>query len=110
MYFSAAAGAAWNNENYTDPTISGRKSTEGFASLELNMFNMGDLSMLTSLYVFPSFTESGRIRSDFKFDLKYDLPLDIYFKLGYTLNYDNRPVEGASETDYVFQTTVGWEL
>lgn len=110
MYFSTAAGAAWNNENYTDPTIPSRKSTEGFASLELNMFNMGDLSLLTSLYVFPSFTESGRIRSDFKFDLKYDLPLDIYFGVGYTLNYDNKPVEGASETDYVFQTTVGWEL
>ena len=74
------------------------------------MFNMGDLSLLTSLYVFPSLTESGRIRSDFKFDLKYDLPLDIYIGVGYTLNYDNQPVEGASESDYVFQTTVGWEL
>ena len=110
MYFSAAVGAAWNNENYTDPAIPGRQSTEGFASLELNMFNMGDLSLLTSLYVFPSLTESGRIRSDFKFDLKYDLPLDIYIGVGYTLNYDNQPVEGASESDYVFQTTVGWEL
>jgi len=110
MYFSAAAGAAWNNENYTDPAIPGRQSTEGFASLELNMFNMGDLSMLTSIYVFPSLTESGRIRSDFKFDLKYDLPLDIYFGIGFTLNYDNKPVEGASKSDYVFQTSVGWEL
>jgi len=110
MYFSAAAGAAFNNENYTDPTLASRQSTEGFASLELNMFNMGDLSLLTSLYVFPSLTESGRIRSDFKFDLKYDLPLDIYFGVAYTLNYDNKPVEGASESDYVFQTSVGWEL
>lgn len=110
MYFSASAGAAWNNENYTDPTIPSRNSAEGFAGLEVNMFNMGDLSMLTSLYVFPSFTESGRVRSDFKFDISYDLPLDIYFKVGYTLNFDNKPVEGASKTDYVFQTTVGWEL
>ncbi len=110
MYFSASAGAAWNNENYTDPTIPSRNSAEGFAGFELNMFNMGDLGMLTSLYIFPSFTESGRVRSDFKFDLTYDLPLEIYFKIGYTLNYDNKPVEGASETDYVFQTTVGWEL
>lgn len=107
---NASAGAAWNNENYTDPAIPSRNSAEGFAGLELNMFNMGDLGMFTSLYIFPSFTENGRVRSDFKFDLTYDLPLDIYFKLGYTLNYDNKPVEGASETDYVFQTTVGWKL
>jgi hypothetical protein len=27
-----------------------------------------------------------------------DLPLDFYIGLGYTLNYDNRPFEGASES------------
>ena len=110
IYLSANAGGAWNNENYTDPSIESRNSAEGFAGMELNMFDIGDLSLLSSLAVYPSFTESGRIRSDFKFDLKYDFPLDLYIKLGYTLNYDNKPVEGASETDYIFQTTVGWEL
>ena len=44
------------------------------------------------------------------FDLKYDLPLDFYIRLGYTLNYDNKPVEGATESDYVLQTSFGWEL
>jgi len=34
----------------------------------------------------------------------------VYVKLGYTLNYDSQPVEGASKNDYVFQTTFGWEL
>jgi hypothetical protein len=46
---------------------------------------------------------------DFAFDTKYDLPLDFYIRLGLTLNYDNQPVEGAGETDYVFQTSFGWE-
>lgn len=110
VYLSANAGGAWNNENYTDPSITSRNSAEGFAGIELNMYDIGDLSILSSLSVYPSFTESRRLRSDFKFDLKYDFPLDIYVKLGYTFNYDNRPVEGASETDYIFQTTVGWEL
>jgi hypothetical protein len=107
VYLSANAGGAWNNENYTDPTIESRNSAEGFAGMELNMFDFGDLSLLSSLAVYPSFTEKGRIRSDFKFDLKYDFPLDLYIKLGYTLNYDNKPIEGASQTDYMFQTTVG---
>jgi hypothetical protein len=110
VYLSAAAGAAWNNESYTAPAIASRNSGEGFAGLELNIDELGDLSILSALSVYPSFTESGRVRSDFKLDLKYDFPLDIYFKLGYTLNYDNKPVEGASEVDYLFQTTVGWEL
>ena len=47
---------------------------------------------------------------DDRVDLKYDLPKDLYIRMGLTLNYDNQPVEGATDTDYVFQTTLGWEL
>ena len=82
---------------------------EGFFGTELNLYDIGDLSLVTKVIAYPSFTESGRWRTDFNFDAKYDLPLDFYIKAGLTLNYDNRPVEGASETDYVFQTGFGWE-
>jgi hypothetical protein len=110
VYLSASIGGAWNNENFTDAAEPSKNSSEGFAGIELNMYNIGDLSLLSNIIVYPSISERGRVRSDFKFDLKYDFPLDIYVKLGYTFNYDNKPVEGASETDYIFQTTVGWEL
>jgi hypothetical protein len=59
--------------------------------------------------VYPSLTESGRVRADFVFDAKYDLPRDFYIQLGLTVNYDNKPVEGAEDRDYVFQTTFGWK-
>ncbi|MCD4736473.1 MAG: hypothetical protein K8R53_10540 [Bacteroidales bacterium] len=74
-----------------------------------NNYIVGDLDLLTKIILFPSITESGRWRSDFNFDVKYDLPLDFYIKAGITLNRDNRPVEGASETDYVIHTGFGWE-
>ena len=73
------------------------------------MFDIGDLSLLTKAMAYPSITEAGRWRADFNFDMNYDLPLDFYIKLGFSLNYDNRPVEGASETDYVLHTGFGWE-
>jgi putative salt-induced outer membrane protein YdiY len=110
LYFGGAVGTAWTNEEYNDSAQTHRSSAEGVAGLELNLFNMGDLSLLTNFSVYPSFTESGRVRADFKFDLKYDLPLDFYIRLGYTLNYDNKPVEDAAESDYVLQTSFGWEL
>ena len=103
------AGASFNNEAYSDETAT-RKSGEGFFGTELNMYDIGDLSLLTNLVVYPSITESKRWRIDYNFDTKYDLPLDFYIKLGFTLNFDNQPVEGASKTDYVFQTSFGWEL
>ena len=107
-YWGFSVGANFNNEKFSSDDDD-HSSMEGLIGTELNMFDIGDLSLLTKLEAFPSFTEAGRWRSDFKFDLKYDLPMDFYIKLGFTLNYDNRPVEGASEIDYVFHTGVGWE-
>jgi hypothetical protein len=109
-YLNLQVGAAWNNETYTDATIEDRSTNEAFLGAELNMFDFGDLGLLTSIYGYKSIDEGDRFRTDFKFDIKYDLPYDFYIKLGYTLNYDSEPVEGASESDYVFQTTFGWEL
>jgi hypothetical protein len=107
-YWAFQAGASVMNENFSDESPD-RQSMEGFLGTELNMFDVGDLGLLTNVTAFPGITESGRWRVDFKFDLKYDLPLDFYVKLGFTINYDNQPVEGASDTDYVFQTGFGWE-
>jgi len=110
IYLGVAAGIAWNNEQYTESTENNRNSLETFVGLELNLFNISDFDLLTALTVYPGLTEKGRIRADYNIDLKYDLPLDFFISLGFTYTYDNRPVADASESDYVFQTTIGWEL
>jgi hypothetical protein len=108
-YWGFQTGLSFNNETFTDET-SDRQSAEAFLGTELNMYNREDLSLLTNIVAYPSLTESHRFRVDFTFDLKYDLPLDFYIQLGFTLNYDNQAAEETSNTDYVFQSTFGWEL
>lgn len=108
LYWGFSLGANYNNENYSLPEQPDRKSWEGFTGTELNLFNVGDLSLLTTLQAYPSFTESGRWRSDFKFNISYDLPLDFYIKAGFTLNFDNQPAEGSPQADYVLHTGFGW--
>jgi hypothetical protein len=108
-YFSVGAGLSLNNESFTNKTSS-RTSLEGYLGTEVNLFDIGDFNLLSNLYVYPSFTESGRWRTDFKLDAKYDLPLDFYIKFGITVNYDNKPAEAGKETDYVYVFSVGWEL
>jgi len=111
VYWGVQAGASFNNEKFTvDGNQIYNNSGEAFIGTELNLYDIGDLSLLTNLYVYPSFTESGRWRADYRLDLKYDLPLNFYVDLGFSLNYDNKPVETASESDYVFQTILGWDL
>lgn len=108
-YWSTYVGLAGNQESYTENASPNRTSSEVFFGAEINLFNLSDLSLVSSAIGYSSLTETGRFRLDFKLDLKYDLPLDFYLKTGTTFNYDNRPVAGASELDYVIQTGIGWE-
>ena len=108
-YLGLQGGVALNKETFTsgDPD---RESAEAYMSTEVNLFDIGDLNLLTNATAYPSITAKGRWRFDFKFDLKYDLPMDFYIKAGITYNFDNQPIDESSKTDYVFQTTFGWEL
>lgn len=109
-YWGFSLGGNYNNENFSIDSVPDRTSWEGFIGTELNLFDIGDLTLMTKLFVFPGITEAGRWRSDFNFDAKYEMPFDddFYIKLGFTINYDNQPVAGASETDYVIHTGFGW--
>lgn len=107
-YWNFAGGAAYVNEVYSSDQPS-KESMEAFIGTELNLFDIGDFSLFTKITSYPGITEQGRFRTDFKMDLKYDLPLDFYIKGGLTVNYDNQPAAGAAETDYVFNTGIGWE-
>jgi len=108
-YLGVGGGLSLNNESFTNGTPK-RTSLEGYFGGEVNLFDIGDFSLLSNIYFYPSFTESGRWRTDFKLDTKYDLPLDFYIKLGLTLNYDNKPAVVGKETDYVYTFSIGWEL
>ncbi len=107
-YWGAKLGANRNVERYSSETPD-RNSWEGYFGSELNLYDIGDLNLLTNIMLYPGITEKKRLRGEFTLDTKYDLPYDFYIKIGLTVNYDNQPAEGASETDYVFQTGFGWE-
>lgn len=108
VFWSVGAGAAGNFESFTNDADR-RNSLEGFIMTQINFFNYGDLDLLVSVVAYPSFTETGRLRTDGRFDIKYDLPLDFYVRAGVTVNYDNQPAAVGRELDYVFTTGLGWE-
>jgi len=108
-YWGIASGLSFNHERFTG-TATPNKSLELFLGSDLNLYDIGDFSIQSKVNFFPSLTESKRIRADFSVDTKYDLPLDFFIKLSFVYNYDNKPKQGASKDDYVFQTTFGWKL
>lgn len=108
--FSVDAGIALNHEKYSSEIDDEKSSYEVYGGVAFEKYAIGDLSILTSLNAFPSITERGRFRTDFKLDLKYDFFSDFYVSFGWTYNFDNQPAVGSSKGDYVFKTTIGWEL
>jgi hypothetical protein len=107
-FWSAKLGANRNLESFEVDSLD-RNSWESFLATELNLFDIGDLSFRTKITMYNGLTRTDRIRLDGTADIKYDLPLDFYIKGGFTINYDNQPAEGASDSDYVLQTGFGWE-
>lgn len=108
-YWGASAGVSVLRERFSNDTDS-RTSSELFVSTEVNLFDVGDISLLSNITVYPSLTESKRVRSDFKLDAKYDFLSDFYVKFNFTLNYDNQPAVAGKDTDYIYGISFGWEL
>ncbi len=105
---SINGGGDWTNENFEDPLVSDKNSAEAFGAIEFNAFNIGDLNILALFSVFPSLTEPGRVRMNFRNDFKWDLPQDLYFSVGFTSNFDSSPPTDTPRNDYIFSTSVGW--
>lgn len=104
------AGAAFNEEIYNEEVGERNLSYEGFLTVEYNLFGSGDVSIRTNGTIFPSFTEKNRYRLQYVLDFQWALPKDFNLVLGYSINYDNKPPDGTSDTDYVVSLTFGWEF
>jgi putative salt-induced outer membrane protein YdiY len=97
-------------EDFQDPGVPNEKNVEGLLSAEFHAFDIGDLNVFSTVSAFQNLRDAERTRGNFTLDLKWDLPLDFTFKVALTLDYDSKPPNGASKSDYVLSTTFGWEL
>ncbi|MGB0836968.1 MAG: DUF481 domain-containing protein [Flavobacteriaceae bacterium] len=107
-YWAFQIGTNSNREMYYNDS-SPSNSWEGYAGSTLNLFDVGNISLNTTLQTYYSRESLPRWRIDYSLTTKYDLPLDFYINLDLNLNYDSRPSDG-SKSDYVLTTGFGWEL
>lgn len=85
-----------------------RAQPEGVLGVEARIFNSGPITFTFETKAYPTLSGPGRWRMDSRADARYNFPYGIYLRMGGTVNYDSRPATGAVETDYLFQTAVGW--
>ncbi len=72
-------------------------------------FNTPELHLDFSLNLYPSITETGRVRSSSDLSLRWELLEDLFFDITAYGSYDNR-AEGDSGVDYGVSTGLGYDF
>ncbi len=116
--FDGAMGLALNDEQYFAVNKENRTSLELFGTLgyEYFKFNTPKADVVTRLNVFPSLTESDRIRTTLDAKVRWEIIKDLNWAITLYLSADNRPPETdfdqgtlqASGTDYGITTSIEW--
>lgn len=104
------AGVLSNREEYTG--LEATNSAEALVGTRFSWFTFGDFEndLSSALLVYPSLTESGRVRTDFDVNYRQDLFGDLYFRLSFYHQYDSEPPPGASDIDYGTSLALGWDI
>ena len=96
----------------TERTTSGieQESAEAFINAAFNMwqFSSPELDLALSGSLYPSITESGRMRGDTNARLRWEIVADLFLDFTAWATYDNQN-EGDSSLDYGLTTGLGWE-
>jgi hypothetical protein len=108
--FSLSGGLDLNIEDTTDGS---EDSVEAFGTLEylLYKYKGNQTNLVLEATVFPSLTESGRVRSQFSTRFNYELFNHFFWGLTFYGTSDNEPPEGATaKNDYGVITSLGWSF
>ena len=87
-----------------------QESLEGALKMEFNSwrFEPPELNLKFSVNLYPSFTDSGRLRGDSDLSLRWELYRDLFLDITTWGVYDNRNI-GEGDFDYGVSTGIGWD-
>ena len=99
MVFRVLGGSVWNNERF-DPEFGDaavNNEFDGLAGAEFALFQFRQWNLDTSVYVLPSSTTKGRVRTDWKTTFKVRLirGRKLWWNLNGTVNLDSDPPSTA---------------
>jgi hypothetical protein len=113
LFAGAVANQEWTDEGdgalEEDET---HQSIEGALGATWRIFRFGDpdVSLSSSAFLYPSFTESGRHRGNLDVSLRREIISDLFFDISFYESYDSDPPSGAETTDYGFVTSLGYKF
>jgi hypothetical protein len=112
MELTAGAGVVGIQERFSE-AAGGESSTgiEGLLALDWSAFRFDSpkLDFSLAFALFPSLSQSGRVRGQGEVRLKYELFKDFHTGILFSDTFDNSPPdESVTKNDYVTTLTIGW--
>lgn len=107
--WSVTGGLAVVNEQLAGDEDA-QTSVEALLNMDYEFFTYDTpkTTLTTSLTVFPSLTESGRVRGQLDFALRRELIEDLFVEISVYDSYDSEPPEEGEENDYGIVTSLGY--
>jgi hypothetical protein len=109
--WAVIAGLAANREDFASQDTN--ESLEAILGTQYSFFryDQPEANVDASLYVLPSLTESGRVRSEAKLRSRYEIIDDLFFEISLYGSYDTDADETAdSKSDYGLTTSLGYSF
>jgi hypothetical protein len=105
------AGAVANQE-WTSGADDSQQSLEGVLGAQWRIFRFSDpeVSLTSTLYAYPSLTESGRVRGSLDVSLRREIISDLFFDLSLYDSYDSDPPSEGEKNDYGIVTSLGYKF
>jgi Protein of unknown function, DUF481 len=107
--WAVTAGAVVNQEQRAGGE-SGETNVEALlgSDFEFYTYDTPKTTVGTSLQIYPSLTESGRVRSSLDVYLRRELITDLFVEFSLYDTYDNEPPDEGEENDYGIVTSLGY--
>ncbi len=109
---TGVAGLVYTNEKFspTGETPGRFSSIETMIGGEYRLFSFDSTELTSTISIYPSLTEAGRVRANGNVDLYLDLVGDFYWRIGVFNNYDSRPPLNTLRNDFGVTTSIGWKF
>lgn len=105
-------GLSFSRENVSSG-LQSEDSLEAYGRIRWDWFryDFPELDMTTRFVVFPSLTESGRVRGDLDVTFRWEFIEDLSWRLSFYDSFDSNTNDpDASDNDYGVNTTISWDF
>ncbi|MBI1738835.1 MAG: DUF481 domain-containing protein [Acidobacteria bacterium] len=87
-----------------------QKNVEALAAAEFSWYRFNRAELQISFQMFPSVSDTGRVRSNLSSSFSFNLVRDLYWKFSLWNTFDSKPPVSAKKNEFGISSGFGWRF